>query len=305
MYLHPSHVLLTEGQLPCFINLMYTRKLHHSDTATDVSVDPSFNPPETLEGDRKINFQRADSFQLGVLACHLFCGTVCCETKNSALDPIYSLLMKQRYDDFWKRIRATDKPQPFKAMVQMLLEPEPTVRIDPYVIRNLEWWKCYEPPAGDILALVDQQEKEKKEKELLEAKLRSQTRRPAFLQVRTPVSGSGSRRTIDSDGHFYRSQEYLNCLFFPLRIYELYELLKDRLKGHVNACNESAYSITVEFNDWTTPFLVKLRLYNHADTDNVAVLQYEFLQGDLLQCEGKYSSFIHELERSREECELK
>lgn len=78
MSLHPSSIFLTESQLPCFINVMYTQKLSYSQEGTELHIENSFQCPEMLRGTRVFNAQRADSFQLGVLAMRLLCGTVCC-----------------------------------------------------------------------------------------------------------------------------------------------------------------------------------------------------------------------------------
>jgi hypothetical protein len=59
---------------------------------------------------QRYNSQRVDSFQLGVVACYLMCGTVCCEHKNQILDNVYGHIIRQNYKDFWKRIKCVDTP---------------------------------------------------------------------------------------------------------------------------------------------------------------------------------------------------
>ena len=106
--------------------------------------------------------------------------------------------MKQNHKVFWERIKCEAKPEALKEMIQMLLEPEPVIRIDPYVIKKLVWsHQPYEVPPANTLALIDQKEKEQKEQELLQAKIRAQTRpaRPPLLPQRIPVNRNGFRST--------------------------------------------------------------------------------------------------------------
>lgn len=140
---------------------------------------------------------------------------------------------------------------------------------------------------------------------LLQAKLRAQTRpaRPPFVQPRTTITRNSRSISEDSfESLVYNSKDFTGCLFFPLRIYETYELLLDRMKHRVRKHNESKFCITLEMEDIQNPFMVKIRLFCHRDTEEITIVKLEFYEGDLLHCSDKYTELFDEIAHEGEIC---
>jgi hypothetical protein len=63
------------------------------------------------------------------------------------MDRLYGKVWYEKYADFWKWLKAANKSESLKDMILSLIQPEEQRRIDPYVIKNLDWWNepCQAP----------------------------------------------------------------------------------------------------------------------------------------------------------------